>query len=106
MDTSLLDSQKVSATVAAVDASNAPTSLPAGVIPVWSSGDTSIFTVDASTDPSGMSAMVTAVAVGVSTLTVKAALDANTTISGTSQVTVTASAAGSLVITFGTPQPK
>lgn len=105
MDTSLTDSQKVSATVAAVDALNSPVSIPSGVVPVWTSGDTSVFTVDASADPSGLSAMVTAVAPGSADLTVTATIN-SVAITGTSHVTVTADAAGSLVITFGTPQPK
>lgn len=108
MDTTLLDNQKVIASVSAVDVNNLPVALPAGVIPTWSVDNSAICTVDASGDPSGMTAVVSAVALGSANITVSAVISASLTITGTAVATVTASGSSptGLVISFGAPTNK
>jgi hypothetical protein len=99
----LLDTQKVLATVSYTDVDGNPASLPAGVIPVWSSSNATILTVDASGDPSGLTAMVTAVGpLGTATISTSTPVDPANPILSSADVTVSASAATASSISFGT----
>jgi hypothetical protein len=103
----LLDDQKVSAVIAVIDDKGNPATLPTGIVPVWASSDATVLTVDASGDPTGMSAVVTAVGkLGSAQVQVTIALDASTTITGLGDVTVAASGPASVAISFGTPSPQ
>lgn len=108
MDTTLLDNQKVTGTVSYLDSAGNPATLPAGVVPVWASDNTSFVTVDASGDPSGLTAVVTAVGpLGSANVTATATMPDNSTIVATSLVTVSGGGtAATAVITFGTPSNK
>lgn len=98
MDVSLNAAQAVTATASYVDANGGkPTNPPTNPSLSWSVADTSVATLDGS--PS-TSSVLTAVAVGVTTLTVT-----DGTFTATAQVTVTEDAVAGLSITFGTPSP-
>ena len=96
--------QDVAANFGAVDAKNNPVPVPAfSAPPAWLSSDATILTVVAAAD--GLSAVATAVgAIGTASITVSGTpTGASSPISGSAQVQVTAAAAASLVIQFGTP---
>lgn len=97
MNTQINDAQKFTFTVAEQNAAGAV--VPFGGIPAWSSSDLSVAAILAS--PDGVSAMVSAVAVGVTTISVT--VDG---LSATSDVSVVASPGVQLVLTASAPEPK
>jgi|SRR5690242_5931326 len=102
----LTDVQKVTATIAAVDAAGNPAQLDGA--PTWSSSNPDIVSVTPAAD--GLTAVIAAVGpLGTSQISVSA--DARlgpdvVTLSGQDDVTVVASEATTLGISFGTPEPK
>lgn len=100
----LTDIQHDSLSIAAVDAAGNPTTLPAGSV-TWGSSNPAVAAVTPSAD--GMSADVAAVGpLGTAQVTVSVAVDANTTLTGSLDVTVVASAAATIQISAGTPVNK
>jgi hypothetical protein len=100
----LTDVQHDALSLSATDAAGNPTTLPAGSV-TWGASDPTILAVTPAAD--GMSADVAAQGpLGTAQVTVAVALDANTTLTGTLDVTVVASAAASIQIVPGTPQNK
>lgn len=103
----LLDTQKVLATLSFTDVDGNPTGLPTGVVPVWSTSDATILTVDASADPSGLTAMISSVGpLGTATISTSTAVDPANPILSSADVTVGASAATASSISFGAPVNK
>ncbi|HLX55198.1 MAG TPA: hypothetical protein VKR58_14740 [Aquella sp.] len=103
----LLDNQKVPVSVSFADAAGNPATLPAGVIPVWTSDTPATCTVDASADPTGLTAVVTAVGpLGNANIIATTTIGTNAPIVATAAVTVAASGPASASITFGTPVGK
>jgi hypothetical protein len=102
----MTDVQKVSLAVQPVDAAGNPAALDGA--PVWTSTDPAVLTVTAA--PDGLSAEAVAVGpLGTAQVSVSADADMGagvTTITGVLDVQVMASAAVSLGITPGTPEPK
>lgn len=103
----LLDDQKVSATLIGVDDAVPPNTvpLPTGATGTWTSSDTTILTVDSSTDPTGLTATVTAVGkLGTAQLQVSVVLTPGATpITGSTTIQVNASALASVSVSLGTP---
>lgn len=65
------------------------TTLPAGVVPLWTSSDVTVATVaNPNPDPSGLTTILTGLAVGTVTLTVAATLPDNTVVTGSIQVPI------------------
>lgn len=64
--------------------------VPSGVVPKWTSSDTTIATVDQSADPTGLTCVVTGVATGSITLTVAATLPDNSIAQGSVVVPILA----------------
>lgn len=100
----LTDLQHCPLTITANDAAGNPAVLPAGAV-TWTSATPTVVAVTPSAD--GMSADIAAVGpLGSSQIGVSVAVDANTTLTGTLDVTVTGSAAATIVIVPGTPVAK
>ena len=100
----LTDIQRDSLSLSAADAAGNPTTLPAGSV-TWGVSDPTILAVTPSDD--GMSADVAALGpLGTAQVTVAVVLDANTTLTGSLDVAVVASAAATIQIVPGTPQDK
>lgn len=103
----LTDIQHVSATIEADDGAGNQVALPAGSV-TWGTSDSTILAVTPSAD--GMSADVAAVGpLGTAQVTVSVQLDPNdpsTTITGSADVAVVASAAATVQVNFGTPTNK
>lgn len=101
----LTDIQHAPLAISAVDAAGNPATLPAGAV-TWASADPTIATVTASTD--GLTADVAAVGpLGNVQVTVSVLVDAALPpLTGTLDVTVTASAAATIQITAGVPVAK
>jgi hypothetical protein len=104
MPFTLLDTQEVPATLSFTDVDGNAATLPTGVVPVWSSSDITIATVDASADPTGLTAVISAVnPVGVATITATTAVDPANPIVTSDTVTISASAATAGALGYGTP---
>lgn len=102
---SLTDIQHAPLAISAVDAAGNPATLPAGAV-TWTSSDPAIAAVTPSAD--GMSADVAAVGpLGNAQVAVSVVVDpAQPPLTGTLDVTVTASAAATIQITAGAPVAK
>ena len=74
--------------------------VPPQGVPVWSTSDASVASVDASADPSGLTAVVTVGAVGAASVAVASDNTDGTVISASATVTVTAGAPASADISF------
>jgi uncharacterized protein YjdB len=100
----LTDTQKVSCTIAPLNAKGNPA--PVDGVPEWSSSNPSVATVTPAAD--GLSAVVTAVGIGVAQISVvaDADMDAGETreLTGTLDIDVRASEAVTLSITAGAPE--
>lgn len=100
----LTDIQQDSLALVATDAAGNPATLPPGSV-TWAVSDTTILSITPSAD--GMSASIAAVgALGAAQVQVSVQLDATTTLTGTLDVTVVASAAATIQIVPGTPTNK
>ena len=100
----LTDVQHDALTLTAADAAGNPVALPAGSV-TWGASDPTILAVTPSAD--GMSADVAAQGpLGTAQVTVSVAIDATTTLTGSLDVVVVASAAATIQIVPGTPQNK
>jgi hypothetical protein len=100
----LTDIQDDQLTLSAADAAGNPVPLPTGSV-AWATSDPTILTVTPSAD--GMSAELGAVGpLGTAQVTVAVAVDPSTTLTGSLDVTVVASAAATIQIIPGTPANK
>jgi len=100
----LQDNQHCPLSIQAVDAAGNPVALPTGSVS-WSSSNTSVASVVPSAD--GMSCDVAAAgALGAAQVGVSVVVDANTTLTGSLDVSVGAGAAATIQIVPGTPVAK
>ena len=103
----LTDIQHVPASIEVDDGAGNPVAAPAGAV-TWGTSDASILTVTPSAD--GTSADIAATGpLGTAQVTVSVQLDPNdpkSTITGSADITVVASAASTIKLNFGTPTNK
>jgi hypothetical protein len=103
----ITDLQKVVASIAnIVDATGAPSSFPAGVVPTWTSSNPAVFTVDQSIDATGMTTSVVSAGIGVGNLVATVVVSPASTLTQTVQVTVSAAGPAAFDIAFAAPVPK
>lgn len=84
-----------------LDINGVATTLPAGVIPVWTSSNPAVATV-ATPDPTGLTCILTGVSTGTVTLQITATLPGGGTPSG--EVSVPVTAGQTVVVSFGIVQ--